>query len=132
MNVGCIPKKLFHIAAQSHESVSDSESLGWQGGSEHSHSWETLRNNVQGYIKSLNFGYNSTLSSLGIDFINSRAFFKDANTVQFEYKPLFASAPTKHELRAENILIATGTRPRLYPGVPADLSITSDDIFTLQ
>ena len=132
VNVGCIPKKLFHLAAQQHENEQDESSFGWQGDSSQIHSWATLRDNVQTYIKQLNFGYTSKLTDLGVDYVNAKAMFKDSNTVEFDFKNLLSGQSTRHELRANNILIATGGRPRLYPGVPAELCITSDDIFSLQ
>lgn len=53
VNVGCIPKKLMHIAAQTEEHSRHCPSFGWQSGDKTSsqHDWTTLRNNVQGYIK---------------------------------------------------------------------------------
>jgi len=39
VNVGCIPKKLFHIAAQNHEHAEDSSSFGWSGEPAKTHNW---------------------------------------------------------------------------------------------
>ena len=33
VNVGCIPKKLFHIAAQNHENHKSANDFGWSGDS---------------------------------------------------------------------------------------------------
>ena len=47
VNVGCIPKKLFHIAAQNGETQEAGPSFGWPAQKEHKlHDWLTLRNNV--------------------------------------------------------------------------------------
>jgi thioredoxin reductase (NADPH) len=132
VNVGCIPKKLFHFAAQSHEHQKEAGDYGWQSEKNGEHSWKTLKDNVNIYIKSLNFGYRSALTDVGIDYINAKAQFKDANTIEFDYSSPMSGTTTHHELRADNIVIATGTRPRLYGGVPPELSITSDDIFALE
>jgi len=58
VNVGCIPKKLFHTAALIGESIKqDAKNYGWQVPEEVKHNWEDLTNNIQDYIASLNFGY---------------------------------------------------------------------------
>ena len=95
----------------------------------------TLRNNVQQYIKKINFGYVSKMSELGIDYINAKASFKDASSVKFVYKDPMAAAGdqgTEYDLRAKNFVIAVGGRPRQHPAVPADCSITSDDLFSMK
>ena len=35
-------------------------------------------------------------------------------------------------MKANNFLIATGGRPRKHPKIPENLSITSDDLFSLE
>jgi thioredoxin reductase (NADPH) len=92
------------------------------------HDWNILRDNIQGYIKSLNFGYKSKLQEVNVDFIPSYAKFDNDKEVSFEFngKP--------YKLSAKNFVIAGGNRPRDYPGVP-DLekhAITSDDLFSLK
>lgn len=39
VNVGCIPKKLYHYASQLGESVNDIRSAGWEIGPNPSHNW---------------------------------------------------------------------------------------------
>jgi ribosomal protein L6P/L9E len=46
--------------------------------------WPTLRENIQNYIKGINFGYKKKLKEIDVDYINARALFKDPNTVAFE------------------------------------------------
>lgn len=76
----------------------------------------------------MNYGYKAKLSEAGIDFIPSKAQFKDENTIDFEFKN------QKHELKAKNFVIAAGCRPRIYSEVPnlEKYSISSDDIFSLE
>ena len=68
------------------------------------------------------------MSSEGIAFINAFANFKDQNTIQFDYNN------EKYQLKAKNFVIATGNRPRNYPGIPEleKYAITSDDLFSLK
>lgn len=134
VNVGCIPKKLFHIGAQVKENSEMLKDYGWKvDGKEehkHEHEWTTLRDNVQNHIKSINFGYKSKLKELDIDYINAKAIFEDDKHVSFTY----GSDGKEYKLQGKNFLIAAGNRPRFYPGL-ADLSeysITSDDIFSMK
>ena len=75
------------------------------------------------------------MGELGIDYINAKASFADEKTVKFMYKDPLASSDekgTEYNLRAKNFVIAVGGRPRQYPEIPADLAITSDDLFSLK
>lgn len=58
VNVGCIPKKLFHTAALLGEAARhDLPAFGWKaGGGALGHDWPALREGIQNHIKSLNFG----------------------------------------------------------------------------
>ena len=85
VNVGCIPKKLFHLAAQGHDNSKSLEDFGWKSNkiSPDVHDWLTLRNNVQSYIKSINFSYVKKLSESGIHYVNAKAEFASDKEVQF-------------------------------------------------
>jgi len=75
------------------------------------------------------------MGELGIDYINAKASFADEKTVKFIYKDPLASSDekgTEYNLKAKNFVIAVGGRPRQYPEIPADLAITSDDLFSLK
>jgi len=67
----------------------------------------------------------------GVDYINAKASFSDANTVSFKFKGVFEDTPLEYQLKAKHFVIATGGRPRGYPGIPPELSVTSDDIFSM-
>jgi len=92
--------------------------------------WEVLRQNIQDYIKGINFGYKKKLKEIGVDFIDAKALFKDPHTVQFQY----GSDKQGHELKAKAFVIATGVRPRQYESLPElkNWAITSDDLFSLK
>ena len=75
------------------------------------------------------------MSELGIDYINAKAEFADPSSIKFIYKDPMAGAadPGKeYTLRAKNFVIAVGGRPRQHPAIPAELAITSDDLFALK
>mmetsp|Transcript_100455 Transcript_100455/g.138424 ORF Transcript_100455/g.138424 Transcript_100455/m.138424 type:complete len:217 (+) Transcript_100455:657-1307(+) len=42
------------------------------------------------------------------------------------------SSKQTYELKAKNFVVATGGRPRQYPGIPEEYTITSDDLFSLK
>eukprot|EP00347_Sterkiella_histriomuscorum_P023727 403333591 len=140
VNVGCIPKKLFHISTQVKENIEMGSDYGWTT-KEPGHltnNWEALRTNIQNYIKGINFGYKNKLKEIGVDFIDARASFKDEHTVKFNYPQKQAattnSADSQYELQADNFVIAAGVRPRHYENLPElkDYAITSDDLFSLK
>mmetsp|Transcript_32649 Transcript_32649/g.53988 ORF Transcript_32649/g.53988 Transcript_32649/m.53988 type:complete len:490 (+) Transcript_32649:168-1637(+) len=127
VNVGCIPKKLMHQAALLGEGMKDAESFGWEGPMK-THKWETMVQNVNEHIHSLNFGYRSELMEKGIKYYNSYAQFLDKHTVEATDKK---GKVTK--ITADNFVIATGGRPK-YPEIPGakEHCITSDDVFWMK
>lgn len=130
-NVGCIPKKLFHIGAQVEETSHMLEDYGWKVEQrKHEHDWASLRESVQNHIKAINFGYRSKMSEIGVDFINAYAKFEDDRHVKFT----LGADGQEYRLSAKHFLIAAGDRPRDYPGMEAlaKYAITSDDLFSLQ
>lgn len=93
VNVGCIPKKLMHFGTLLKETIrADSESFGitvgdtnGDGGLENGdhkqaviqQNWETMRENVQNYIKGLNFKYRVRLREKNVQYLNKLATFVD-------------------------------------------------------
>ena len=131
VNVGCIPKKLFHIGCQVHETTHMLESYGWKpSDTVLKHDWEILRNNIQNHIKAINFGYKSKMSELEIDYVNAFAKFENEKEVKFK----FGKDDKEYTLKAKNFVIAAGNRPRDYPGIESlkKYAITSDDLFSLE
>eukprot|EP00899_Mesostigma_viride_P004200 jgi/Mesvir1/13781/Mv15950-RA.1 len=127
VNVGCIPKKLFHQAGLLGESLSDARSLGWKIEETPQHEWETMVTSVQNYIGSLNWGYKVQLRDSKVTYLNAKGKFVGPNTL----------ACTDRKGKTTNItsrrfVIAVGGRPK-YPDVPGakECCITSDDIFAL-
>lgn len=129
VNVGCIPKKLMHHAALLGEDLHDSASYGWEVPPKENikHNWETLRENVQNHIKSVNWVTRVDLRDKKVEYINGMGVFKDAHTIHTIVKN------TERTLTAKYILIAVGGRPRYPHNVPGakEHGITSDDIFSL-
>uniref|UniRef100_A0A8C9GMX9 thioredoxin-disulfide reductase (NADPH) n=1 Tax=Piliocolobus tephrosceles TaxID=591936 RepID=A0A8C9GMX9_9PRIM len=118
VNVGCVPKKLMHYAGHMGSLFKlDSGPYGWELG-QIKHDWDKLVNTVQSHIHSLNFSYTVGLRSSKVKYINGLAKLK-----KYEYN-----------VTGKYILIATGCRPNIPEDVEGakELSITSDDIFSLK
>jgi len=125
VNVGCIPKKLMHTAALTHDYISDSKDYGWSE-SKVQFDWETLRENVQNHIGSLNWGYRTQLREKKVNYFNRLGSFisnKEVETVDHDGKAT--------RMTADNFVIAVGGRPRQLAIPGGEHCITSDDIFSL-
>nr|XP_033782285.1 thioredoxin reductase 3 [Geotrypetes seraphini] len=127
VNVGCIPKKLMHQAALLGQALKDSTKFGWEYHEQVQHNWIIMRDKIQDYINSLNWGYRVALRDKKIKYENSYGEFVDPHkikTTSRRGKVIFYTA--------ENFVLATGERPR-YLGIPGDKEycITSDDLFSL-
>lgn len=123
VNVGCIPKKLCHFAAQAPEFQQDFHALGWEFQAKHS--WDSMIKSINGHIKSLNWGSKTELKSNSVKYYNSFATFVDAHTIQLTDKN-----GKEETVTADQILLAPGGRPNLggYQGAE-ECCISSDDIF---
>uniref|UniRef100_A0A8C4Q2G5 Thioredoxin reductase 1, cytoplasmic n=1 Tax=Eptatretus burgeri TaxID=7764 RepID=A0A8C4Q2G5_EPTBU len=127
VNVGCIPKKLMHQAALLAHGMDDARSFGWEFGDQVKHNWETMKNAIQDYIHSLNFGYRVALRTKTVTYDNALAKFIGPHTIKATNKQGVESTHT-----AKTFILAMGERPR-YLGIPGDKEycITSDDLFSL-
>lgn len=148
VNVGCIPKKLFHIGSLLRESIhDDSTAYGIEvGGNDDTSSskasgideykeleaphtrvaWGVLRSNIQNYIRSLNFKYRVRLREKNVTYLNQLATFVDPHTIQAVDKKGKVST-----LTSSRFLVAVGGRPAPLDCEGGDLAISSDDIFSL-
>ena len=126
VNVGCIPKKLMHQAAQLGEARADSTYYGWEI-AEEEHDWETMVAGVQNYVKSMNFAYRTQCMTNDVMYIDAFATFVDTHKLEATTK---AGATT--EYTADQFVVCTGGRPR-YLDIPGakEHCITSDDLFSL-
>ncbi|XP_075039747.1 thioredoxin reductase 3 [Mixophyes fleayi] len=127
VNVGCIPKKLMHQAALLGQSLKDSRKFGWEYDEQVQHNWDTMRENIQSYIGSLNWGYRVSLRDKNVRYENSYGEFVEPHKIKATNRRGKESFFT-----AEKFVVATGERPR-YLDIPGDkeFCITSDDLFSL-
>ncbi len=120
VNIGCVPKKLMVYASHFAEDFEDAAGYGWSVGPR-SFDWPTLIANKNAEIARLNGIYERLLTGAGVEIVEGTAAIEDAHTV----------VVAGREIRARNILIATGglpSRPR-EPG--QELGLVSDDVFYL-
>ena len=128
VNVGCIPKKLFHYAGLLGESKEDLHAAGWDVHTGATNSWQAVSEKIQDYIRSLNFGYRKKLNTEKIKYYNKLARLLSPHEIE-----LVGNDNVPEVVKAKYILIATGGRPA-DPGIPGgkEHSISSDDIFWLK
>lgn len=138
MNVGCIPKKLYHAGSLLRESIqADAASYGISVGETNGDreikdlttnvNWEVLRENIQNYIRGLNFKYRVRLREKEVTYLNKLGRFVDKHTIEATDKKGNSSPVT-----ASRFLIATGGRPAPLDCEGGDLAISSDDVFALE
>eukprot|EP01061_Rhynchopus_euleeides_P031758 TRINITY_DN525_c0_g1_i1.p1 TRINITY_DN525_c0_g1~~TRINITY_DN525_c0_g1_i1.p1 ORF type:complete len:622 (+),score=330.11 TRINITY_DN525_c0_g1_i1:198-1868(+) len=130
VNVGCIPKKLYHTAAIMRDHIAHSPQYGAPEALKQPAKveWERLRENIQMHIKSLNFGSVSELRSANVKYKNALGAMVDPHTIECTNKK-----GQKETITARRICLAMGGRPN-YPDIPGakEFGITSDDIFSME
>ena len=127
VNVGCIPKKLMHQAALLGGAIKDAKEFGWNIGQDPTHNWDTMVQNVQGHVKSLNWGYKVALREKKVKYLNELGKFVGPNKLELTNKK-----GQTQEVTARDFVVSVGGRPK-YPDIPGaiEYGITSDDIFSL-
>src|SRR5258707_4637363 len=117
---GCLPKKLLVYGSKFAHEFEDAASYGWTL-PEPTHSWATLRDNVQKEVDRLNAVYLRLLEGGGVKLHMGRGRLMDRHTIQVG----------EETVTAEKILVATGGRP-VVPEIPGkEFAITSNEAFHL-
>lgn len=124
VNVGCIPKKLFHTSGIMKHNFKYANALGWDI-KEQKHDWGAMTTMVDNYIKMLNRGYKKALRSGSVEYINAMARFVDKHTVEYELNGEWK------QVTSDKFIIAVGGRPVFPDNTPGakEFGISSDDIF---
>ena len=97
---GCVPKKLLVYGSKFAHEFEDAAAYGWTVPAP-THSWATLRDNVQKEVDRLNAVYIRLLEGAGVKLHMGRGRLMDRHTIQVG----------EETVTAEKILIATGGRP---------------------
>ena len=132
VNVGCIPKKLMHRAAILGHDFKDLKLFGWKTPDSIGHDWNTLVNNVQMYIKGLNFQSIRDTERTSVEYYNAYGRLENPHTVHCTTKNKEGVVTEEKIVTGKYIVVATGGRPN-YPDIPGavDYGITSDDLFSI-
>lgn len=127
VNVGCIPKKMMHFAAQFGELRRDQVECGWSSPLSTEHNWSKMVEGIRTHIKRLNGIHETLLQKSSVEYFNCSAVLKDRHTIQ-----LIDANGQEQEVTAKYIIVSGGCRPD-YLHVPnaEELCITSDDLFYL-
>ena len=120
VNVGCIPKKLFHYAGQYPDHFDDASGFGWTL-SAPSFDWSVLVKNVASEVQRLNGVYRKLLIDAGVELIDGEGYIVDSHTVAINHR----------HLSTERILVAVGGSPWKPDIAGVEHSITSDAFFSL-
>ena len=95
---GCVPKKLLVYGSKFAHEFEDSAAYGWVH-AEATHSWATLRDNVQKEVDRLNAVYIRLLEGSGVKIHMGRGRLMDRHTIQVG----------SDTITADKILICTGS-----------------------
>jgi dihydrolipoamide dehydrogenase len=114
LNWGCIPTKTLLHAAELYEGISHAEDFGLQVG-EVSVDWNAVIERSRDVANRLSKGIEFLFKKYGVTYHPGRGQLADAKTVE-----VTPEEGKGFKLSAENIIIATGARPRSFPGMEPD------------
>jgi len=120
VNLGCVPKKVMWYGAGIAHAMHEASAYGFDIPA-FDFDWARLKSARDKYVHGINTWYETYLDDSGIQHIQGRACFIDANTVSVGGE----------RYTADHIVIATGTRPTVPDLQGADLGMTSDGFFEL-
>lgn len=134
VNVGCVPKKIYHYAASIRNAVKLGKAYGWDV-SANQIDWQTFHAQKTNEIARLEGIYTKLLSNAGCDVIQGHGKLIDAHTVSVtsrsEADNIEQTNNSEQRLTAERILIAVGGQP-IIPNIEgAEYAINSDKLFEL-
>jgi glutathione reductase (NADPH) len=118
---GCVPKKLMVLASRHAQGFDDAAAFGWSLPSVPRFDWALLRQRVQAEVTRLEGVYGVLLEQSGVVVHAERATLSEAHTVRLA---------GGRQVRAKQILIATGAAPLMPPDIAgAELASSSNELF---
>jgi glutathione reductase (NADPH) len=119
---GCVPKKLFVLGSHVHHEIEDAAGFGWTIPSA-TFDWPTLVANKDKEIARLEGIYTTNVEKSGAQVVKARAVLEDAHTIRLS---------NGQTVRANHILVATGSTPNHGPAFPGiEHVISSNEAFHL-
>ena len=118
---GCVPKKLMVLASRHAQGFDDAAAFGWTLPAAPRFEWALLRERVQAEVTRLEGLYGALLDQSGVAVHAERAMLADEHTVRLA---------GGQQVRAKQILIATGAAPLMPQDIPgAELASSSNELF---
>lgn len=135
VNVGCVPKKIYHYAASVRNAVKLGKAYGWDISAKQI-DWQNFHAQKTNEISRLEGIYTQILTNVGCDVIQGHGKLIDAYTVSVtsrtETDNIEQTNHSEKLLTAERILIAVGGQPVIPPHIEgAEYAINSDQLFAL-
>jgi glutathione reductase (NADPH) len=121
VNRGCIPKKLYAIAAHYREDFEDAKGFGWKVATP-KFDWKNLVKAKVEELARLNGIYSGVLKNAKVRFIKGTATLDDPHTIKIG----------RRRYTAENVILAVGGRPSHPDFEGHEHTITSDEVFDLK
>jgi len=125
LNWGCIPTKALLESAKIYEKVKHAYEFGVDGILEHnlSFNWNKAKTRSKAITGKLNSGVNYLLNKNGVEIITGTATIGKDNVVYVDGK----------EIKAKNIIIATGSKPKVMESVLSNAPIVEmEKLFALE
>ncbi|NLL56184.1 MAG: dihydrolipoyl dehydrogenase [Clostridiales bacterium] len=119
LNLGCIPTKSLLQSASVFQTAKNCDTFGILSG-EVSYDLEKMYARKNQVVEKLKKGIEYLIKKSSLDFVYGQAEFLDSNTLKVGDKII----------KAENILIATGSRPTSLPINGKEFAIDSDKVLT--
>ncbi|MBS0237379.1 MAG: glutathione-disulfide reductase [Proteobacteria bacterium] len=121
---GCVPKKLLVYASRFADDFADARGFGWSVSGE-TFDWTSLVAAKNKEISRLEAAYRATLDKYKVEVFPERATLLSQNEVRL--------ANSGRKVTAKTVLVATGGRPNVDPGLPGvENVITSNEVFDLK
>jgi glutathione reductase (NADPH) len=119
---GCVPKKLLVYGAHFAEDLNDAAMFGWD--IRHCEfNWSVLRDNVMAEVGRLEGAYTDTLTNHQVHVFHERAELTGPDTLRLA---------SGKEVRAKQVLIATGARPAMPEIEGIEHAISSNEVFHME
>lgn len=119
VNVGCVPKKMYHYVASAHDDIELARAYGWRV-DVNGIDWSVFYQAKTTEINRLQQVYRSMLGNAGIHVIDGFATLLDAHRVQVG----------EHIYHAEHLVLAVGGAPVLPQISGIEHAIMSDQLFS--
>lgn len=126
LHAGCIPSKVFLYSSELYEKIARAAVFGIETG-EVRFQFSALLERKKRVVEMIYRGLTAGLEKLGVQIVKGRGILSDLHTVTVQ-----GAADAAKQLSAENIILATGSGPAMFPGAsPSNRILTNRTVFSL-